>query len=185
MRRDNKLWADDTTHQAPKIIGGTIILVGTMFWTGPENALVAVAAKYGYRVLTTAGRKVLAKLVGKELVQLTEAEAKIAIAEAQCAARSGMISSISQNKRLIKEAEKAAQSVQASLDHLAQELAKGHMNPGIGTKPLFGDIYYARARDGARLFFRKHGNIIEIIAKASKENEEQVINILRNLYPEK
>jgi RHS repeat-associated protein len=41
------------------------------------------------------------------------------------------------------------------LAHIA--VSKGNLNPGIGTKNLFGDISYARARDGARVFFRKAG----------------------------
>jgi hypothetical protein len=52
----------------------------------------------------------------------------------------------------------------------------------IGTKSLGSGISYARARDGARVFFRQKGNEIEILAKASKANEARVINYLKSLY---
>ena len=68
------------------------------------------------------------------------------------------------------------------IDKLTAQLAKGNLNPGIGTKNLFGNISYARARDGARVFFRKAGDTIEILAKSSKKNEAQVIRKLENLY---
>ena len=45
-----------------------------------------------------------------------------------------------------------------------------------------GGISYARARDGARVFFRQAGNEIDIVAKASKANEARVINYLKSLY---
>jgi hypothetical protein len=56
------------------------------------------------------------------------------------------------------------------------------MNPGLWNKTLFGDIRYARARNGARVFFRQVGDTIEILAKANKKNEDQVINKLMQLY---
>ena len=55
-------------------------------------------------------------------------------------------------------------------------------NPGLGTKSLGKGISYARARDGARVFFRQVGNKIEIVGKASKANEPAVINYLKTLY---
>jgi hypothetical protein len=48
--------------------------------------------------------------------------------------------------------------------------------------PFSGDIRYARARDGARVFFRLVGDTIEILAKASKQNEPEVIRALEKLY---
>ncbi len=58
----------------------------------------------------------------------------------------------------------------------------GHMNPGSGTKHLFGSVFEARARDGARVYFQRNGDVIEILGKSTKENQSQVINILRDLY---
>ena len=93
-----------------------------------------------------------------------------------------VISSIGKDAKLVKYAEEAGQSVQKGLDHLVERLGKGNTNPGLGTKSLGEGISYARARDGARVFFRKSGGQIEILAKASKANEAKVINYLKSLY---
>ena len=93
-----------------------------------------------------------------------------------------IISSIGKDAKLTKLAEEAGQSVQKGLDHLVQQLASGNTNPGLGTKSLGAGISYARARDGARVFFRQAGQKIEIVAKASKANEAKVINQLKSLY---
>lgn len=79
-------------------------------------------------------------------------------------------------------AEQAGKSAQKGLDHLFGELAKGNMNPGLSTKKLFGNISYARARDGARVFFRQAGETVDIVAKAVKKNEARVIAKLKELY---
>jgi RHS repeat-associated protein len=93
-----------------------------------------------------------------------------------------LVSAIGKDDKLIKLAEEAGTSVQRSIDALTKQLGAGNLNPGIGTKNLFGNISYARARDGARVFFRKAGNTIEILAKASKQNEDEVIRRLEDLY---
>ena len=82
-----------------------------------------------------------------------------------------LLSSIGKDKGLIRLAEEAGASVQTGIDSLTSQLAKGNLNPGIGTKNLFGNISYARARDGARVFFRVVGDKVEILAKANKSNE--------------
>ena len=91
----------------------------------------------------------------------------------------GVTSVIGKNPAMTALAEEAGKSVQRSLDSLVEQLAKGNLSPGIGTKHLFGDILYARSRDGARVFFRIKGDgYIEILGKASKQNEAQVIKLL-------
>jgi hypothetical protein len=93
-----------------------------------------------------------------------------------------IVSKIGNHPTLVKAAETAGTSVQRGIDSLTSQLAKGNLNPGIGSKHLFKDIYYARARDGARVFFRQVGNTVEVVAKASKHNEQQVINALKSIY---
>jgi hypothetical protein len=83
---------------------------------------------------------------------------------------------------LIRAAEEAGASVQMSLNNLEIRLARGNMNPGIGSKHLFGDIFEARARDGARLYFRQTGGTIEIVGKSTKANQSKVISILQRMY---
>ena len=48
-------------------------------------------------------------------------------------------------------------SVQRSLNSLTTQLARGNLNPGIGTKNLFGNVFYARARDGHEYFLEERG----------------------------
>jgi RHS repeat-associated protein len=75
------------------------------------------------------------------------------------------------------------QRVQQEMDSLFLQLSQGNMNPGIGTKSLSGtDIFYARGRNGARLFFRNVDGGIQIVAKADKDNESAVIARLLQLY---
>jgi RHS repeat-associated protein len=95
----------------------------------------------------------------------------------------GIRSSIDADNRLVKEAEAAGRSHQDSLNRPVDQLAHGNMNPGIGTKRLFGSVLEARARDGARVYFRvRTDGIIEILAKSSKSNQSRVISILEELY---
>jgi hypothetical protein len=93
-----------------------------------------------------------------------------------------LTSAIGGDKTLVRMAEDAGRSVQAGIDSLTKQLAQGNFNPGLGTKNLFGNVFYARARDGARVFFRQVGDTIEILAKASKNNEDRVIARLREKY---
>ena len=90
---------------------------------------------------------------------------------------------LGENSRLVKLAKEASKSVQTGLDQLSRELSKGNFNPGIGTKHLFGSVYEARGRDGARVYFQTDSDgVIEILAKSNKANQRQVINILRKMY---
>jgi hypothetical protein len=93
-----------------------------------------------------------------------------------------VVSLIGRSPGLTREAATLTGSVQRSVDRLTSQLAHGNLNPGIGTKHLFGDIFYARSRDGARVFFRRSEQGIEILAKASKQNEAAVIRMLRATY---
>jgi len=91
-------------------------------------------------------------------------------------------SSIKASPLLVREAQAAGQSVQRSLDALVGQLAKGNMNPGSGTKHLFSGVFEARAKDGARVYFRKISDGIEVLAKSSKANQDKVIKTLKELY---
>lgn len=83
---------------------------------------------------------------------------------------------------LSKAAEVAGASVQKGLDSLVGQLANGNLNPGKGTKKLFGSISYARSDDGARVYFRQAGGTIEILAKSNKKNQGKVIRMLEDAY---
>ncbi len=73
---------------------------------------------------------------------------------------------------------------QQDLNSLAEQLRLGNKSPGIGTKTLFKGVKKARARSGARLYFRETNGKIEILAKSNKSLKDQkaVIKILRKKY---
>jgi len=74
MERQNKLWADDATHKAGLVIVGTIIVVGSIFFPGPEDVVFgALLTRRGISVIGRGARRIL-KRGGKEI---TEAEARI------------------------------------------------------------------------------------------------------------
>jgi len=93
-----------------------------------------------------------------------------------------LVSKIGQSPTLSRLASTITGTVQKSIDDLTTRLGQGNMNPGIGTKHLFDNIFYARARDGARVFFRQVGDTVEILGKATKHTEAQVIKALEALY---
>jgi RHS repeat-associated protein len=89
---------------------------------------------------------------------------------------------IGTDTELIRLAEQAGKSNQAGLDRLFEQLMNGNLNPGIGTKSLGRGIWYARSRDGARLFFRVVNREIQVLGKATKHNEAQVIRRILELF---
>jgi len=95
---------------------------------------------------------------------------------------SNTCSLIGQDSRLVREADKLGSSQQRSVDALTSQLANGNLNPGIGTKNVFGNIFEARAIDGARVYFQQSGGQITIVAKSTKTNQSRVISILEGLY---
>ncbi|MBY0456346.1 MAG: hypothetical protein K2V38_03305, partial [Gemmataceae bacterium] len=89
--------------------------------------------------------------------------------------------------KLKREAEAAARSekVRADLDQLQQLLASGHRNPGLSNKSLPDlGITYSRGRKGGRLYWRPgaNDNVIEILAKSAKSNQDAVIRALTENY---
>jgi hypothetical protein len=95
-------------------------------------------------------------------------------------------SKIKEDSRLVKIAEASGKDkkIQRDLNSLAEQLRLGNKSPGIGTKTLFKGVKEARARSGARLYFREKNGKIEILAKSDKviKNQNAVIKILRNKY---
>ncbi len=96
----------------------------------------------------------------------------------------GVNSLIKESNTLVKVAEKAGSSeaVQREINSLVKQFISGNANPGIGSKHLINDIYYLRGREGSRVFYRVKDGVFEILGKASKENEQQVIDTVKKLY---
>jgi putative component of toxin-antitoxin plasmid stabilization module len=91
---------------------------------------------------------------------------------------------ISQDSRIVKLARETFKSNKVLVkeaENLIMNLEKGNMNPGIGTKNVARDIFEARSRNGARVYFRNSGESVDILGYSDKSNQQKVINwILSN-----
>ena len=77
------------------------------------------------------------------------------------------------------------QKIQRGIDHLAYELAKGNLEVGLGKPGHIEDtnIFYLRARNGARLYYRQTADGYEIVGKSKKgKNQEKTITALKEYY---
>jgi serine/threonine protein phosphatase PrpC/tRNA A-37 threonylcarbamoyl transferase component Bud32 len=95
-----------------------------------------------------------------------------------------VVSRIGDDSGLSRMAEEAGKdrTVQRDLNSLVNKFVAGNANPGLGSKALFGDVRYLRSDSGARVFYRITDNRVEILAKASKANQDRVIQRLQRLY---
>ena len=100
-----------------------------------------------------------------------------------CGEEARLVSPISDDPLLVREAERTGRSLQGEIDRLTAQLGQGNLNPGIGSRRLpFGGVFEARSRGGARVYFRHGADSIEILAKSSKANQGRVISRLEDLY---
>ena len=93
---------------------------------------------------------------------------------------SSTLSKVSTKVRKDKETSK-------SLDKLEEHLKNGEFHAGRGAKKLPGTqtVYYMRAGNKARLFFKysdKENGAVEVIAESNKDKEQQVIDNLKQNY---
>ncbi|WP_221405081.1 RHS repeat domain-containing protein [Apibacter adventoris] len=84
--------------------------------------------------------------------------------------------------KLSKETFKGNVVLRKEANDLIDQLSKGNMNPGIGTKSIGKGIFEARSRGGARVYFRNGSDGIEIVGYSSKANQQQVINRILEAY---
>ena len=93
---------------------------------------------------------------------------------------------IKEDPGLVRAAESACKdlAVQAGINHLIDELAKGNSNPGTSNVPIGKGLTEYRHRKAGRVIARRRGNVIEILGKSGKDktNQNFVINrVKRNL----
>jgi len=93
-------------------------------------------------------------------------------------------SRVKSDRGLYRQAQRINQQASEDANSLLDQFLNGNSNPGIGNGYLKGtDVFYLRARDGARVFLRNTGeNTYEIVGYADKQNEQAVIDILLRLY---
>ncbi len=93
---------------------------------------------------------------------------------------------IPNHPNLARYAKKAVhnQQVARELEHLTNELEKGHIHGGINHIGHLHatNIHYLRGKRGGRLFFHQKGEGYEIVGKSGKNNEDAVINAIKKIY---
>jgi RHS repeat-associated protein len=92
---------------------------------------------------------------------------------------------VKQDKRLLKLAKetfKGAEFLSKEANALIEQMFKGNWSPGIGTTEVFKGVMEARSRNGARVYFRQTETGAEILGYSNKNNQQKVIDVLKNLY---
>ncbi|WP_263602429.1 hypothetical protein [Chryseobacterium sp. PET-29] len=84
--------------------------------------------------------------------------------------------------KLAEETFKGNDLLRKEANTLISQLNAGNMNPGIGTKNIGKNIFEARSRGGARVYFRNGSNGVEIVGYSHKGNQQQVINQILEAY---
>jgi hypothetical protein len=122
------------------------------------------------------------------LEEITDSESESECPRDELRAKT-IISIINTDSSLIRLAEEACkdQRVQKNVNHLQDELAKGNDNPGTHKKYLGNNVWKHRARGGGRLYTRKLGDKVEILAKSGKgpQNQAKGIKRVKELYVNK
>jgi RHS repeat-associated protein len=93
---------------------------------------------------------------------------------------------VKKDDRLLKLARETFEGndlLRKEANNLIEQLGKGNVNPGIGTKNIGGNIFEARSRGGARVYFRNSANGgVELLGYSNKTNQQQVIDRILKIY---
>jgi RHS repeat-associated protein len=101
------------------------------------------------------------------------------------AARKSIKWLVKKDAKLLKLAEetfKGNDLLRKESNTLIEQLMMGNMNPGTGTKNIGQNIFEARARGGARVYFKHGSSGVEIVGYSHKGNQQQVINRILQTY---
>jgi RHS repeat-associated protein len=188
-----KAWFKQKIEEGKQVIIGGAKEISNSIFHDPLSARVGGLSAINQLATDLTGKPIVPKFetsnksqnTGSNLAIIGMTIAPTGGGKAQAAEKVGakIISLINKDKTLVRLAKEAGKSAQGAIDKLTTALAKGNLNPGSGTKSLFGNILYARTKkEGARVFFRKTKTGVEILAKADKHNEQQVIDRLTDIY---
>jgi len=92
---------------------------------------------------------------------------------------------VKSDSKLLKYAQetfKGNSTLRAEAKGLIKQMSQVNMNPGIGTKSIGNGILEARSKGGARVYFRKVDDGVEILGYSNKGNQQSVINSLKDVY---
>jgi RHS repeat-associated protein len=95
---------------------------------------------------------------------------------------SSLVKQDSKLLKLAKETFEGNDLLRKEAKGLLEQLNLGNMNPGIGTKNIGKNIFEARSKGGARVYFRNGINGVEILGYSNKANQQQVIHRVLEIY---
>ena len=84
--------------------------------------------------------------------------------------------------KLARETFEGNDLLRKEANSLIEQLFNGNMNPGIGSKNIGKNIFEARSKGGARVYFRNGQNGTEILGYSNKTNQQQVIDQILKIY---
>src|SRR5690554_3813228 len=84
--------------------------------------------------------------------------------------------------KLAKETFEGNSILRTEANALINQLSKGNLNPGIGTKNIGKGIFEARSKGGARVYFRNNNGGIEVLGYSHKGNQQTVIQTIFNTF---
>jgi len=85
-------------------------------------------------------------------------------------------------KKLAKETFEGNRELSRSANFLLEQLSRGNMNPGKGTKAIGKGIFELRSQNGARVYFRKSSTGFEILGYSNKANQQTVIDQIFKVF---
>lgn len=156
--------------------GNGIEHVYPIFDLGPGRGIKA--AGQGIK----AGAKMIKNVIKNSIKEGASKKVRNEVSET---AVKGVTSIVKQDATLLKLARQTFDGndlLRKEANTLIQQLNKGNLNPGIGTKNIGKNIFEARSRGGARVYFRNGNNGIEILGYSNKANQQTVINRILKIY---
>ncbi|WP_444542698.1 VENN motif pre-toxin domain-containing protein [Formosimonas limnophila] len=172
-------------------------LVGGITGGSFEDAVTAGAA--GYNAVVNNGLTTLDKVLNNDLKDFTEEERE-AINQGCipfggsgspmfCAGFGGItkvlqvrfLSLVKTDSYLLKQAKSLSQKESAGINKMLEQIAKGNMNPGIGTK-VFDGITEFRHVDGGRIYGAFKDGVFQIFGYSGKANQPGVIDRIKKLF---